>query len=161
MTSNINPIPEGYHSITPHLVVNNTNEAIEFYKNAFGAKELVRMPGPDGKTVMHAELQIGDSVIMLNDEYPDHGIKSPTTYGGSPVTIHLYVENVDTVFEQAIAAGAREVFPLQDQFWGDRYGKLEDPYGHHWSVASHIEDVDPEEMKIRAEQSFKEFDSDQ
>lgn len=161
MSTNTRPIPEGYHSLTPHLVVENAGEAIDFYKKAFGAKERARMESPDGNAVMHAELQIGDSVIMLNDEFPDHGIRSPRAYDGSPVSIHLYVENVDTVFRQAIEAGAKEVFPLQDQFWGDRFGKLVDPYGHHWSLATHIEDVEPEEMAKRAEEAMKEFNCDQ
>jgi PhnB protein len=158
MADNVNPIPEGYHSLTPHLVVDNASRAIDFYKDAFDAKELVRMPTPDGKSILHAEIQIGDSIIMLNDEFPDMGVKAPSDGNGSPVTIHIYVENVDSVFDRAIASGAKEVMVLQDKFWGDRYGMLVDPFGHSWSLATHIEDVEPEEMKKRAEEAMKEFD---
>jgi PhnB protein len=157
MGTEIKPVPDGYHSLTAHITVKGANKAIEFYKKAFGAKELARMPGPDGKTVMHAELIIGDSILMLNEEYPEMGVRAPQPGNGSAVTLHLYVENVDSMFKQAIAAGAKETFPLQDQFWGDRYGKLVDPFGHQWSVATHIEDVPPEEMKQRADKAMKEF----
>lgn len=144
------PIPTGFHAITPHLVIKGAAEAIEFYKRAFGAEELVRMPmpGPDGQMrVGHAELQIGDSILFLSDEFPEHGVTGPS--GHSPVTIHLYVEDVDTVFNRAVEAGAKATMPPADMFWGDRYGKLVDPFGHHWSVATHVEDPTPEQMKER------------
>jgi uncharacterized glyoxalase superfamily protein PhnB len=157
MPGRVRPIPAGYHAITPHLTVKDGNAAIAFYKKAFGAEEIVRMPGADGKSIMHAELRIGDSHIMINDEFPEYGVKSPAAYQGSPVTIHLYVDNVDEVFERAISEGAREEMPLQDQFWGDRYGKIVDPFGHRWSLATHIEDVPPEEMEMRAEAAMKQF----
>ena len=147
--ANVKPVTDGYHTVTPHLVVRDAAKAIEFYKKAFGAKEAFRMPGPDGK-LMHAEIQIGDSMVMLSDEFPEYGSKSPQALGGSPVNILLYVENADKVFQQAVAAGATVTMPLADQFWGDRYGKLADPFGHQWSVATHIEDVAPEEMAKRA-----------
>jgi PhnB protein len=143
---NVKRIPEGMHSITPHLVCNGAAEAIEFYKKAFGAEEMGRMPMPDGK-LGHAMLRIGDSMIMLADEFPEWGSVGPATLKGSPVTIHLYVENADAQFDRAIAAGAQVRMPLADMFWGDRYGVLEDPFGHRWSVAHHVRDVSPEEMK--------------
>jgi len=142
-------IPEGFHTVTPHLTVKNCGEAIDFYKKAFGAEETMRMPGPNG-TVMHAELRIGDSPIMLNDEFPEMGAKSPKTIGGSPVSIHLYVADVDGLFDRAVKAGAKATMPVADMFWGDRFGKLEDPFGHHWSLATHKEDVSPEECMQRA-----------
>jgi uncharacterized glyoxalase superfamily protein PhnB len=147
--SKAKPIPEGYHTATPYLIIQGAANAIEFYKKAFGAKELVRMPGPGGK-LMHAEIQIGDSPIMLSDEFPEYGTRSPKTLGGTPVGVFLYVENVDAVFRQALTAGAKELMPVQDQFWGDRYGKLEDPFGHQWQLATHQEDVAPEELARRA-----------
>ena len=150
----VKPIPEGFHSITPHLVVKGAAEAIEFYKNAFGAVEMVRLPGPDGNSIMHASLKIGDSVVMLVDEFPDMGCLSPDTINGTPVTIHLYVEDVDTVFNRAIEEGAKETMPLENTFWGDRYGKLEDPFGHSWSLATHIEDLTPEQIMENAAKVF-------
>jgi PhnB protein len=144
------PIPEGYHTITASLVVKGAAEAIEFYKRAFGAEEIARipMPGPDGQVkVGHAELRIGDSILFLNDEFPEHGSTGPN--GSSPVTIHLYVPDVDAFFNRAVEAGATVKFPLVNMFWGDRYGKLADPFGHNWSVATHVEDVPPEEMPKR------------
>jgi PhnB protein len=149
MTSNVKPIPDGYHSVTPYLIVNDGARAIEFYKKAFGATELLRFPRPDGK-LMHAEMQIGDSRIMLADEYPERGARSPQSIGGSPVTFHVYVEDVDTTFDQAIAAGAKETRPVMDQFYGDRTGGVTDPFGHTWHLATHKEDVSPEEMQRRA-----------
>ncbi|MCG3120921.1 MAG: hypothetical protein ALAOOOJD_03816 [bacterium] len=140
-------VPEHMHTITPHLVVKGANGAIEFYKKAFGAMEHYRMPMPDG-TIMHAEIQIGNSVFFLNDEMM--GAKSPQTLGGSAVTVHLQVEDVDALWNQAVAAGCQVMMPLADMFWGDRYGMLVDPFGHNWSMASHIEDVPPEEMGQRA-----------
>ena len=142
------PIPEGYHSITPYLATADAAKAIEFYKNAFGAIERLRMPGPGGK-IMHAELQFGDSVVMLADEFPEIGHKSPKAFGGTPVSIMFYVNDVDAVFKQATACGAEVKRPLENQFYGDRTGTLVDPFGHVWSVATHIEDVSPEDMQRR------------
>lgn len=150
----VNPIPEGVHTITPHLVAKNAGEAIEFYKRAFGAEEICRMPGPDGNSIMHAEMRIGDSMVFLCDEFPDMGARGPKSLGGSPVTMHMYVKDANAAFEQATKAGADVVMPLQDMFWGDRYGKLVDPFGHHWSIAQHIEDLTPEEMGKRAAAAF-------
>ena len=150
----VKPIPEGFNSITPHLVVKGAAEAIEFYKNAFGAVEMVRLPGPDGNSIMHASLRIGDSVVMLVDEYPDIGCVSPSLTNGTPVTVHLYVEDVDSVFARALEAGAKETMPLENTFWGDRYGKLEDPFGHSWSLATHIEDLTPEQIMENAAKVF-------
>ena len=148
------PIPEGFHTVTPALVVNDAAKAIEFYKKAFGAQELVRMPSPDGK-IMHAELKIGDSIIFLSDEMPMPGsIKSPQTLGGSTAMLNVYVPNVDELFKQAIAAGGKEAMPVTDQFWGDRYGSLVDPFGHSWGLATHKEDLSPAEMGERAQQFF-------
>ena len=144
--SSVNPIPDGFHTVTPHLICAGAAEAIEFYKKAFGAVELSRMPGPDGK-IMHATIRIGDSVIMLNEEMPQWESFGPKHFKGSPVKIHLYVENVDDVFEKAVRAGAKITMPLDDMFWGDRYGKLEDPFGHDWSIATHVLEVSPEEMQ--------------
>jgi PhnB protein len=142
------PIPEGYHSVTPYLIIKGATEAIDFYKKAFGATELFRMPAPEGK-IGHAEIKIGDSPIMLADEFPEMGYKSPQSLGGSPVSLMIYVADVDTVFKQAIAAGGKEQRPVKDQFYGDRSGTLEDPFGHVWHVATHKEDVSPEEMERR------------
>jgi PhnB protein len=144
--SSVNPIPEGFHTVTPHLICAGAAEAIEFYKKAFGAVELSRMPGPDGK-IMHASIRIGDSIIMLNEEMPQWESFGPKHFKGSPVRIHLYVENADAAFEQAVRAGAKVTMPLDDMFWGDRYGKLEDPFGHHWSIGTHVREVSPEEMQ--------------
>ena len=149
-TSGIKPIPEGYRSITPYLVVKGAVRAIEFYKQAFGATELMRIPGPND-TIMHAEIRIGDSVIMLADEMPGGPYRSPEAFGGSPVSLMVYIENVDNVFARALSLGARQVREVQDQFYGDRSGNLIDPFGHVWTVATHVEDVSPEEMKRRME----------
>ena len=149
MTSKVSPIPRGYHTATPYLIVKDAAGAIEFYKKAFGATELMRMPGPDGK-IGHAEIKIGDSPIMLADEVPGMGFRSPESLGGSPISILLYVKDVDAVFSQAVAAGAKVQRPVADQFYGDRTGGLIDPFGHLWYVATHKEDVSPEEMKKRA-----------
>ncbi|BBU27647.1 glyoxalase/bleomycin resistance protein/dioxygenase superfamily protein [Caballeronia pedi] len=145
-TSAVKPIPEGMHTLTPHLVCAGAADAIEFYKRAFGAVELGRLPGPDGK-LMHAMVKIGDSTLMLVDEFPQFGSVGPKELKGSPVTIHLYVEDVDATVKQAESAGAKVTMPVADMFWGDRYGRLEDPFGHQWSVATHVRDVAPEEMK--------------
>ena len=142
--SQAKPIPDGMHSLTPHLVCDGAAAAIDFYKRAFNAQELARMPGPGGK-LMHAMLKIGDSHFMLNDEFRDFGGFGPKYLKGSPVTIHLYVTDVDAQVAQAVAAGAKLTMPVADMFWGDRYGQLEDPFGHKWSVATHIKDTTPEE----------------
>jgi PhnB protein len=139
-------IPQGMHSVTPHLVCAGAAKAIEFYKQAFGAEEGARLPGPDGR-LMHASVKIGDSQVMLVDEMPEWGALGPKSLKGSPVTIHLYVDDVDAVVERAVKAGAKVTMPVADQFWGDRYGKLEDPFGHHWSVATHVRDVSMEEAQ--------------
>jgi uncharacterized glyoxalase superfamily protein PhnB len=139
-------IPQGMHSITPHLICAGAAKAIEFYKQAFGATEEARLPGPDGR-LMHASVKIGDSQVMLVDEMPEWGALGPKSLKGSPVTIHLYVDDVDAVVARAVKAGAEVTMPVADQFWGDRYGKLEDPFGHHWSVATHVRDVSMEEAQ--------------
>jgi PhnB protein len=139
-------IPQGMHSVTPHLVCAGAAKAIEFYKHAFGAEECARLPGPDGR-LMHAAVKIGDSHVMLVDEMPEWGALGPKALKGSPVTIHLYVDDVDAVVARAVKAGAKVTMPVADQFWGDRYGKLEDPFGHHWSVATHVRDVSMEEAQ--------------
>jgi len=141
------PIPDGYHSVTPYLIIKGAADAIEFYKKAFGATALFRMDH-EGK-VGHAEIKIGDSPIMLADESPEMGYKSPTTLGGTPISLMFYVDDVDTVFKQALAVGGEQQKPLQDQFYGDRSGTLKDPFGHVWHVATHVEDVSPEEMEKR------------
>ena len=144
--SKTKPVPEGMRSVTPHLICAGAADAIEFYKKAFGAVELARLPGPQGK-LMHAMIRIGDSAVMLVDEMPQWGALGPKSLKGSPVTIHLYVENVDATVERAVKAGAKITMPVDDMFWGDRYGKLEDPFGHHWSVGTHMRDVSMEEMQ--------------
>jgi len=144
----VSPFPEGYHRLTPYLVVDGAAKAIDFYSKHFGAAEFVRMAGPNG-SVMHAEMKIGDSVFMLADPAPEMGFKAPGAFGGSPVSLLLYVENVDDVVAGAVAGGARLLRPVEDQFYGDRTGTLADPFGHVWTVATHKEDVTPEEMKRR------------
>jgi PhnB protein len=144
----VKPIPEGYHTLSPSLTVDNAAGAIEFYKRAFGAKERMRMDGPGG-TIAHAELQIGDSILMLNDPFPQASTKPPKEVGGTTVTLFLYVEDVDAVFQQAIDAGATSTMPVDDMFWGDRFGSITDPYGHAWGIATHVEDVPPAEMEER------------
>jgi len=146
----VEPIPAEYPGITPYLSVNDAAAAIEFYKTAFGATEIMRLPGPDGK-LGHAEVRIGNAVVMLADEAPDSGSLSPKTLGGSPVRLHMYVADVDAFFEKAVAAGAKILIPIADQFYGDRSGRLEDPFGHVWLVSTHTEDVSPEEMQKRME----------
>jgi uncharacterized glyoxalase superfamily protein PhnB len=152
----VNPVPEDMHSVTPHLVCAGAAEAIEFYKKAFGAVEAARVPGPGGK-LMHAMIRIGDSAVMLVDEMPEWGALGPKSLNGSPVTIHLYVKDADASFERAVKAGAKVTLPLADQFWGDRYGKLVDPFGHHWSIATHVRDVSMEE----AQQAMKAMQKQQ
>ncbi len=144
----VKPIPDGHHTATPYLIVGGAAAALDYYKNAFGAEELMRMGGPGGK-VMHAEIQIGDSRIMMADEFPEMGAKSPKTLGGSPMSLCLYVTDADSMFNRAIAAGGTVVRPLANQFYGDRSGTLTDPFGHQWTVATHVEDVPPEEMDRR------------
>jgi PhnB protein len=145
---NVKPIPDGYHNVTPYLFVKSAAGAIEFYKKVFGATEIVRMAGSNGK-VMHAELKIGDSIVMLADENPQSGVMSPQTIGGFSAGLHVYVENADAIIQKAIENGAKPLRPIQNQFYGDRSGSILDPFGHMWSVATHIEDVSPEEMRKR------------
>ena len=148
------PIPEGYHSATPYLIVKGAAEAIDFYKRTFGATETFRMADPSGG-IAHAEIKIGDSVIMLADEHPNMGYRGPRSLGGSAVSIMLYVTDVDGTFDRAVKAGAKAQRPVANQFYGDRSGTLEDPFGHIWTISTHVEDVPPEEMKRRAEAAFK------
>jgi uncharacterized glyoxalase superfamily protein PhnB len=145
-SSSTKRIPEGMHTVTPHLICANATSALDFYKKAFNAVEISRIPGPDGK-LMHGSFRIGDSVVMINEENPQWGALGPKSLKGSPVTIHLYVEDVDAVVDQAVQAGAKLTMPVEDMFWGDRYGKVEDPYGHNWSIGTHVRDVTPEEMR--------------
>lgn len=147
----VKPIPEGYHSVTPYLIVNDAAAALDFYHTAFNAVELMRLPDQNGN-IMHCEFKIGDSPVMMANEFPDMGFVGPQTLGGSPVSICLYVENVDELFKQAIDAGAEELRPLADQFYGDRTGTLKDPFGHTWTVATHKEDLTPEEIAERLKQ---------
>jgi PhnB protein len=149
MATSKNPIPKGYHTATPTLTVRNAAEAIEFYKKALGAQETMRMQGPDGK-VAHAELKIGDSIIFLSDELPNMGNKAPQTLGGATGSIYLYVEDADSVYQQAVSAGAKASMPLTNMFWGDRFGQVTDPYGHTWGISTHVEDVSEQEMAERA-----------
>lgn len=153
MTTKIKPIPAGYHTATPYLVITNAGKAIEFYKEAFGATETMRLETQDGK-MMHAEIKIGDSPIMLCDECIEWNALSPQTIGGTPVSIMLYLEDVDTVVQRAMAAGAQLLMPVGDQFWGDRCGTVIDPFGHKWTIATHIEDVSQDEINIRAKALF-------
>jgi uncharacterized glyoxalase superfamily protein PhnB len=146
-------IPQGMHSVTPHLICAGAAKAIEFYKQAFGAEECARLPGPDGR-LMHAAVKIGDSQVMLVDEMPEWGALGPKALKGSPVTIHLYVEDVDAVVARAVQAGAKVTMPVADQFWGDRYGIVKDPSGHHWSIAHHAEDLTPAQMQERMAKAF-------
>ena len=153
----VGPIPTGYHSVTPYLTVNNGVGALEFYTRAFGARETERMPGPGGK-LMHAELRIGDSVIMLSDELPGTSTcKAPTSLGGTTAAVFLYVPNVDAAFKRAVEAGCKVLMPLADMFWGDRFGKLEDPFGNQWGMATHQEDVPPKEMGRRAQAAMAQM----
>jgi uncharacterized glyoxalase superfamily protein PhnB len=154
MGNQVKAIPEGCHTVTPYLMVRGADRAIEFYKRAFGAEELMRMPGPDGRTIMHAELKIGDSRVYLSEEAPEMGCRSPQSLGGTAIALHLYVEDVDVAFKQAVAAGAQVRMPVADMFWGDRYGKLVDPFGHEWGMATHKEDVTLQEIGKRAEVFF-------
>ncbi len=153
MATAVRPIPEGFHTLTPHLVVSDGQQAIEFYKKAFGAEELFRMPSPDGKSIMHAELKIGDSVLFLCDEFPGAN-RSPQSLKGTSVALHLYVEDVDAAFKRATEAGAVAQMPPEDMFCGDRYSKVVDPFGHEWSLATHIKEVTIEEMSKAAAAAF-------
>jgi PhnB protein len=152
----VKPIPEGYHSLQTYLAVEDASKAIEFYKEAFGAEENVRMPGPDGK-VVHAELQIGDSKLMLSDPFPHSNVRPPSERGGPTGSVFMYVDDVDATFEQAQHAGAEVVSELEDMFWGDRFGTLSDPFGHVWSVATHKEDLSEEEMAERSKAAMAEM----
>src|SRR5262245_6252594 len=152
--ANVKRVPDGMHTVTPHLAVRGAAAAIDFYKRAFGARELGRHACPDSQAIMHAEIQIGDSKVMLNDEFPEMGCAGPQSLGGSAVTLHLQVEDVDALFDQAVKAGATVLMPVQDMFWGDRYGQLTDPFGHRWSIASHVRDVSPEELMKAAAEAF-------
>lgn len=142
----VKPVPEGYHTLTPYLTIRDAARAIEFYKEAFGAIERGAMKGPDGK-VVHAELMIGDSIVMLGEENPQFGALSPQAIGGSGMGLHIYLDGVDAAFDRAVKAGAEVEMPVADQFWGDRYGKLKDPFGHKWSIATHVKDMSDDEMK--------------
>jgi PhnB protein len=153
MAAKVTPIPPGFHTLTPHLTVRNAKEALEFYKQAFGAEVLHVADMPDGK-VMHATVRMGDSMLMLNDEMPEHGALSPLSSGGSGVTLHIYTENVDDAFARAVAAGATVKMPLADQFWGDRYGVVADPYGFKWSLATRVKELSPEQMQEEQEKMF-------
>jgi PhnB protein len=150
----VKAVPDGFHTLTPHITVAGANDAIEFYKTAFGAEELARHATPDGKSLMHALLRIGDSMLMLNDEFPEWGSRGPNALGGTAVTLSLYVADAELVFERAVAAGASVKMPLSDTFWGDRYGIVTDPFGHSWSIGSHLRDVPPEEMQAAAQKAF-------
>ena len=152
----VKPVPEGYHTVTPYLVCKGAAAAIDYYKKAFGATELMRMPAPGGQ-IGHAEIQIGDSPIMLADEAPQMGHRSPESIGGTPVSIMLYVDDVDTVYRRALGAGGKELQPLKDQFYGDRSGTLRDPFGHVWTVSTHKEDLSPEEIGRRAAEAMKQM----
>jgi len=155
--SKVDPVPKGYHTITPSLTVKDAAKAIEFYKQAFNAEQREICYGPDGKSIMHAELKIGSSIVMLNDEFPDMNCKGPLTLGGSPVTLYTYVDNVDKWYERAVKAGATSTMPVTDMFWGDRFGQVVDPFGHKWGLATHVKDLTPEEIKKGQEAWQKEF----
>jgi uncharacterized glyoxalase superfamily protein PhnB len=150
MRNGVKAVPDGFHTITPHLIVKGASQALEFYKKAFGGIELTRHAMPDGR-LMHSMMRIGDSFFFVVDEFPEMGpCRSPLSLGGSPVSLHLYVDDCDALFNQAVAAGATVEMPLMNMFWGDRFGKLKDPFGHEWSIGSHVEDVTPADMEQRA-----------
>lgn len=157
MAGNVKAIPTGMHTVTPYLIVRDAIKAIEFYKKAFGAVEHVLMHNPDGKSVMHAEIKIGDSIIMMGEECKERGCISPETAGAVTSSLMLYFENVDAAFDQAVKAGGSVKMPLMNMFWGDRYGQLTDPFGHMWSLAQHIEDVPEQDMPKRAAEAFKQM----
>lgn len=156
MPTSPKPIPEGFHTITPALVVRDAAKAIDFYKKALGAQELMRMPSPDGK-ILHAELKIGDSIIFLSDEMPQSPVKAPQTLGGSTGVLNIYVEDVDKTFKQAVDAGGKVTMPVADQFWGDRYGSVVDPFGHAWGIGTHKEDLSPHQIEERAKTFFAQM----
>ena len=156
----VKPIPEGFHTATICLTVKNSVEAINFYKKALDAQELFRMPGPDGKTTMHAEIKIGDSIIMLNDEFPKMGCLSPQSVGGVSAGVYLYVPNVDATIKKAGEAGAKIKMPTTDMFWGDRMGSFEDPFGHQWTIATHTKDLTPDQIAKAAQESMKNMTAD-
>jgi len=151
--ADVKPVPDGYPRVTPYLAVDGAADAIEFYGKVLGTRERMRMPGPDGK-IGHAELELGDSVIMLADEFPDMGHRGPKSLGGTPVTISVYVEDVDDAFQRAIEEGAKELRAVENQFYGDRSGQFEDPFGHRWNVSTHVEDIPPAEMEKRAAEAM-------
>ncbi|MBI3467005.1 MAG: VOC family protein [Planctomycetes bacterium] len=150
----VKPVPDGFNTVSAYMVVRNTVEALEFYNKAFGAETKGRMPGPDGKSTAHAEMRIGNSTVMLTDENPQWGAKSPLTLGGTGVTLHIYVEDADALFKRAVAAGCTPTMPIMDAFWGDRYGKVTDPFGHGWGIATHKEDLTHEQVAKRAAEWF-------
>jgi uncharacterized glyoxalase superfamily protein PhnB len=152
--SNVKPIPPGFTTVTPSITLQDTAKAIEFYKKALGATEVMSMPGPDGR-IMHAEIKIGDAHIMMNDEVM--GVRSAQSLGGSPISFYLYVEDADAAFRRAIAAGGKQIVPVTDMFWGDRMGNFEDPFGHRWTIATHVKDVTPEEMKQGQDDFMKQM----
>jgi uncharacterized glyoxalase superfamily protein PhnB len=152
----VKPIPEGYHTLTPFFTVRDAVRAIEFYKQAFGAQERGVMKGPDGK-VMHAELKIGDSIVMLADEFPEFGSLAPESGASTSMGLHIYVNNVDDAFDRAVKAGAQVEMPVVDQFWGDRYGRLKDPFGHKWSIATHVKDMSADEMKHSMDEAMEKM----
>jgi uncharacterized glyoxalase superfamily protein PhnB len=160
MSSQVSPVPDGFSTLTPHITVNDGSAAIDFYKRAFGAEEVMRMPGLDGKAVMHAELQIGSSRLMLNEEMPggdEGGPKAPSSLKGTVLSLHLYVDDVDAAFKRAVDAGAKPVMPPMDMFWGDRYGAVTDPFGHRWSIATHTRDLTPDQIQKNAEEFFAQM----
>lgn len=158
MSGKVNAIPKGYEGATPYLIIKGAARALEFYRKAFGATEIMRFAGPDG-SVGHAEIKIGQALIMLADEFPEMNCKSPHSFGGSPVSIMVYVQDVDAFVKQAVAAGAKVITPVENKFYGDRSGSVEDPFGHHWHFATHVEDVLPDELAKRAEAFMKRQDS--
>lgn len=157
----VKPIPDGFSTVTPSITVRQAAKAIEFYKKAFDAQEIFRFPGPDGKTIMHAEIKIGNSIIMLNDEMPQMNCNSPQSLGGTGSSIFLYVNDVDTIFNKAVSNGAKPLMPLMDAFWGDRFGSIQDPFGHVWGIATHKKDMTPEEIKKAGQEAFKNCPSEQ
>ena len=155
--ANVKPIPPGYHTLVPHLVIKGASQAIDFYKKAFGAEEVMRIPTPDGK-LLHSELKIGDSRLFMADEMPMDGCtKSPQTLGGSPVVLHLWSENADATFNTAVKAGAKVIMPMWDAFWGDRYGQVLDPFGHVWSIATHMKDLTADQIRKAGEEAMAQF----
>jgi len=149
----IKPVPDGFGTITPHIVVNEAEKAIEFYKKAFGAQEISKAKGPTGK-IIHAMVRIGDSLLMLNDEFPENKVVGPNALGGTPFALHIYTDDPDKMYKQAVGAGAIEIMPISDMFWGDRYGQIQDPFGHRWAIAAHVKDMSPEQMKQATKEYF-------